>query len=208
MLEIDPTDNSRFQVIAYQKASLTIATIQEDVADIYEKRGMAGLMELPGIGKALAQKIADYLTTGKIKAYEELKKKYPINFSELTAIGGMGAKKAFKLYKELGVKNVDDLKKAIDKHQVSGLEGFGEKSEEKLKHGIEMQAKSKGRLLLGDALPVAEALVEKLKKSGLVDEAMVAGSARRMRETVGDLDILVISSQEKKVMDFFTSYRK
>jgi DNA polymerase (family X) len=203
ILEIEDEPNARFKIRAYQKGALTISTLQEDVEDVYEKGGVKALMELPGIGQALAEKIVEYLKTGKIKKYGEMKKEYPIDFRELTRISGLGPKKVVKLYKELKIRNVEDLKKAIASHRIAGLDGFGERSEEQFTKGLQMLEGSKGRILLGEGLPAAESIVEKLKGSGLVEDAMVAGSARRMRETVGDLDILVLSSKEEKVMDFF-----
>jgi DNA polymerase (family 10) len=203
LLEIEDSPNARFKIRAYQKAALTISTLQEDVSDIYEKGGLEGLRELPGIGEALAEKIAEYLKTGKIRKYEQMKAKYPIDFRNLTRVSGLGPKKVFKLYQDLKVKNLDDLRKAIDKHRIAGLEGFGERSEGQFRKGLEMLEGQKGRILLGEGLPAAESIAEKLKGSGLVKVAMVAGSARRMRETVGDIDILVLSSNEEKVMDFF-----
>jgi DNA polymerase (family 10) len=203
ILEIDESDNARFRIRAYQKAALTVSTLQEDVGDIYGKKGLEGLRELPGIGEALAEKIAEYLRTGRIRKYDELKARYPIDFRSLTRVAGLGPKKVFKLYEDLKIKDLDGLKKAIERHRIAGLEGFGERSEAQFKKGLEMLEGSKGRILLGDGLPAAESLVDKLKGSGLVEEAMVAGSARRMRETVGDIDILVLSSNEERVMDFF-----
>lgn len=205
MLSVDEAPTARFEVRAYQKAAMTIGTLQEPVEDIYRKEGVDGLMKLPGIGKGLAGHIEEYLKTGKIRKYEELKKKYPIDMKQLTSIEGIGAKKAISLYKSLGIRNIAELKKAIDEHKVSTLEGFGEKSEELIKKSIALQEASKGRILLGEALPVAEEMVEKLKQSGLVNDAFIAGSARRWRETVGDLDILALSDNGAKVMDFFAA---
>jgi DNA polymerase (family 10) len=205
MLSADDAPTARFEVRAYQKAAMTIGTLQEPIEDIYRKEGIEGLMKLPGIGKGLAGHIEEYLKTGRMRKYEALKKKYPIDMKQLTSVEGIGAKKAIALYKSLGIRNIDDLKKAIDAHRVSALEGFGERSEELMKKGIALQEASKGRLLLGDALPVAEAIVEKLKESSLVKNAMVAGSARRWRETVGDLDVLALSDRGTEVMELFTS---
>jgi len=205
MLSLDSGPTILFQVRAYQKAALTIGTLQENVSEIYEKRGLEGLMELPGIGKGLAEKIGEYVKTGKMKMYTELKKKYPINFKELTSIEGLGAKRAVILYKELGVTNLKELADAVKKHKVKALAGFGEKSEEMILKGMELKEGSKGRMLLGDALPVAESIIKKIKESGLADMVMIAGSARRMRETVGDLDILVLSEKSPEVMKFFKS---
>ncbi len=204
MLSIEETPSSKFEIRAYQKAALTIGTLQEAVEDIYKKGGLTALMELPGIGKGLAAKIEEYVKTGKIRKYEELKKKYPIDIKQLTSIAGLGAKKAARLYKELKVKDIATLKKAIDQHKISKLEGFGIKSEEVLGKGITLLEAGKGRLLLGDALPMAEEIVSQLKKSSLVERAVIAGSARRMRETVGDLDILALSDKGEAVIDLFT----
>jgi len=204
MLSIEDTPSSKFEVRAYQKASLTIGTLQEPIEDIYKKDGVKGLMELSGIGKGIAASIEEYIKTGKMSKYENLKKKYPIDMKALTGIEGIGARKAIALYRQIGVKNVDDLKKAIKAHKISKLPGFGQKSEEVIEKSIGFYEKRGGRLLLGNALPVAESMVEKFIKSNLVEKAVIAGSARRMRETVGDLDILVTSKKSKEVMDFFT----
>ena len=204
MLSVDETPSSKFEVRAYQKAALTVATLQEDVGEIYKKEGKAGLMKLPGIGKGLAGRIEEYIKTGKMKRYEELKRKFPIDMRALTSIEGVGAKKAVALYRKLGVKDIASLKKAADRHRISGLEGFGGRSEELILKGIERLETNKGRLLLGDALPVAESIVNKLMGSGLVVKAVIAGSARRMRETVGDIDILALSDDSDRVMDFFS----
>jgi DNA polymerase (family 10) len=203
MVSIDERPNSKFEVRAYQKAALTIGTLQEAVEDIYKREGREGLLKLPGIGKGLADKIEEYIKTGKIKKYEELKRKYPIDMKALTSIEGMGARKAIALYKQLGVKDIKGLKEAIEKHRISELPGFGQRSEEVMKKGLELLETSKGRILLGDALPVAESIIGKLIKSNLVEKAVIAGSARRMRETVGDIDILALSDKGTAVMDFF-----
>ena len=181
-----------------------ISTMQEPLEDIYNKGGTKALMELPGIGKTMSRHIEEFIKTGKIKKYEGLKKKYPIDMASLTAINGVGAKRAILLYKKLGVKNLKDLKKAIAEHKIRKLEGFGQKSEEVIEKGISFLESSGGRMLLGYALPVAERMIEKLQKSGLVEKVMIAGSARRMRETIGDIDILAISRKNEEVMDFFT----
>ncbi len=203
---IEIEDSKRiFEIRAYRKAALTISELQEDVADILLRKGVGGLMELPGIGDGLARKIMEYIETGHMKKYDELKKKYPIDFSNLTKIRGMGSKKAFRLYKDLGIKDMDDLKSALKKGKIKSLAGFGEKSEEVLKRGVASVEAASNRMLLGSALPEAESIVKKLLESKLVERAEIAGSSRRMKETVGDLDILVISEKPEKAMDFATS---
>ena len=207
MLSLSDSPTTRFEVRAYQKASLTIETMQEPIEDVYRKGGTKALMELPGIGKSIAGHIEEYIRTGRIRKYEELKAKYPVDFGSLTAISGVGAKKALILYKKLGIRNVDDLKRALDKHKIRELEGFGEKSEESIRAGIGTLESSKGRMLISQALPIAQDITARLRSSGLVEQVLVAGSARRMRETVGDLDILAISKKSEEVMDFFTDLK-
>ncbi len=207
MLDLEGDDRF-FEVRAYRKAALNLETMQEEVEEIFKKKGEEGLRQIPGVGKTMAAHIIEFVETGKIKKYQELKKKYPIDFTGLTKIQGMGAKKAFKLYKALGVKNITGLKKAVDKHKIKDLEGFGQKSEEDIKKGMEFLEKSGGRMLLGTALPVAEALLAQLKASKSVENAVIAGSARRMRETVGDLDILVVSEDASKVEETITKMKE
>lgn len=204
MLSLDERPTARFEVRAYQKAALTIGTMQEPIEDIYEKGGLLALMEIPGVGKSIASHIEEYIKTGKIKKYDDLKKRYPVDMAGLTSITGMGPKRAMILFKELGIKNIDDLKKALAKHEIRTIEGFSEKSEEMIAKGLAFKEVGKGRMLISDALPAGEEIIKKLTGSGLTEKVMIAGSARRMRETVGDLDILVISKKSKEVMDFFT----
>ncbi len=204
MLTLDKNADRKFEVLAYRKAAQTIESLQEDVADLYKKGGLAELMELPGIGKSTAGAIEEFIKTGKMAKYDDLKKRYPIDFTNLTKIQGIGAKSVFRLYESLGVKNVADLKKAVEKHRIRELEGFGAKSEEEISKGIAQFEASKGRMLLGTALPEAETIAKKLQKSGLVEKVIISGSTRRMKETVGDLDILVTAKKSEPVMEFFT----
>lgn len=201
MLSVDESI-SRFEVLAYRKAAQTLYGMQESVSDIYKKGGIGALMELPGIGKGISGSIKEYIETGRMKKFDNLKKTYPVDFKTLTKIQGLGAKKVFKLYRALRVRNIDDLKKAVEAHKVRELAGFGEKSEGEISSGIALFESSKGRMALGLALPEAELIVRKLKESGLVDRAAIAGSTRRMKETVGDLDILVTSKKPEAVMDY------
>ena len=205
MLSIEETKTSKFEVRAYRNAALTIDTLQEPIEDIYKGGGIEALMKLPGIGKGLAEKIAEYIDQGMISKHEELKKRYPINFSELTQLEGMGAKRAVMLYKSIGVKDIASLSKAIGEHKIRSLQGFGEKSEALLKESIKLHESSRGRILLGDVLPIAESMIAKMAASGLFKKVVLAGSTRRMRETVGDIDILAISSKPEKGMDYFVS---
>jgi len=192
-----------FKPYAYKNAALSLDNLNEDVSEIYKKGGVKALLEIPGIGKAMADHIEEYLKTGKIKHYENYKKKLPFKMDELIKIEGMGVKKARILYQKLGIKNAKDLEKAAKAHKIAPLFGFGEKTEKNILQGIEFLKRDKGRFLLGDILPVANNVLEKLKILKEVEKISLAGSVRRRKETIGDVDILVVSENPKKVMDFF-----
>ena len=192
-----------FKPYAYQRAALSLDTLNEDVGEIYKKGGVKALLEISGIGKAMADHIEEYLKTGKIKHYENYKKKLPIKIDELVRVEGMGFKKAKILYQKLGIKNLKDLEKAAKAHKIAPLFGFGEKTEKNILQGLEFLKRDKGRFLLGKILPTARNVVEKLKNLKEVEKISLAGSVRRRKETIGDVDILVVSDKPSKIMDFF-----
>jgi len=194
-----------FKPRAYRRAARSIEELSEDIADIWKREE---LEDIPGVGKHIAAKISEYLETGKLKYYEKLKKEFPVDLEELGKVEGLGPKKAIKLYKKLGIKNLDDLKKAVERGKVKGLSGFGEKSEEKIKRGIDTAKERGKRMLLSQAMPIANELAEKLKSLKEVKKLEVVGSYRRKNETVGDLDILIVSKEPKKVMDYFAKIEK
>jgi DNA polymerase (family 10) len=207
MLQVKNENGFKFEIRAYQRGALTIDSLQQDVGEIYAKQGLNGLMDLPGIGEGLAKKIEEFAKTGSMRKYDELKKEYPIDFKALTSIEGVGPKTAIQLYKKLGVKNLEDLKNAVESESVRKLPGFGAKSEQAIKESITMMESSKGRITLGEALPEAESIVKMLLDTGLVEKAVISGSTRRMRETIGDIDILAISDKPEMVMDAFVKFK-
>src|SRR3990167_772070 len=180
---------------AYRKAALSIQSLSEDIEDIYKEKGLAGLKEIPGIGDAISQKIAEYIETGKIHEYEKLKESIPPHLTELSKIGGLGPKRAQFLFEELKIKNIKDLERATKKDKIAKLPTFGIKSQANIKKGLELYKKGQERRLLGYVLPIAE----EIKK---ID---IAGSVRRRKETIKDIDILVIGKNKEKIMDYFTS---
>jgi len=195
-----------FKPYAYQKAALTLEGLEKDVEEIYKEGRREALLKIPGIGESMAEKIEEYLKTGKIKYYEELKKKTPVNIEELMAVEGMGPKKAKVLYQKLGIRNLKDLEKAAKSHKIASLFGFGEKTEKNILEGINFLKRSKGRFLLGEILPTVKEVYQKLKSLKEVEKIDPAGSVRRMKETIGDVDFLVISKNPGKVMDFFVRF--
>lgn len=197
----------QFKPYAYQKAAITLETLEKDIAEIYKEGGREALEKIPGVGKSIAEKIEEYLKTEKIKYYQDLKKKTPIKIEELTAVEGLGPKRAKILYQKLGIRNLKDLEKAARSHKIASLFGFDIKTEKNILEGIEFLKRSKGRFLLGEILPRVKEVFEKLKSLKEVEEISTAGSVRRMKETIGDVDFLVITRPggEEKIMDFFTS---
>ncbi|MCX6719692.1 MAG: helix-hairpin-helix domain-containing protein, partial [Candidatus Staskawiczbacteria bacterium] len=193
-----------FKPYAYERAALSLESLQKDVSEIYREGGTKALLEIPGVGKAIAEHIEEYLKTGKVKPYEELKKKLPLKLDELVRVEGMGVRKAKILYQKLGVKNLKDLEKVAKAGKVAPLFGFGEKTEKNILQGLEFLKRDKGRFPIWQILPTARNVIEKLKNLKEVDEISLAGSARRRKETIGDVDILVVSKTPAKVMDFFT----
>lgn len=191
---------------AYRKAALTLSTLSTDVKEIYLQ---GKLQDLEGIGPSIGKSIAEFIDTSHMKKYEDLKKKYPIDLRTFRKIQGLGPKRAFVLYKRLKVRDLAGLRDAISRHKIRELDGFGEKSEEQLSHSVESFMKVKEeRKMLGYVLPYFEELIDSLRNSGLFDSVAMAGSSRRMRETVGDLDILATSSNPRKGMDYFTKLKQ
>ncbi|TSC95123.1 MAG: DNA polymerase (family X) [Parcubacteria group bacterium Licking1014_1] len=199
------TGKKDFRPIAYKRAALALESLEEDIEEIYLDKGTAGLEEIPTVGKNLALKIEEYIKTGKIKEYEKLKKLLPVDFTEMTKIEGMGTRKAKILYQKLGIKTVKNLEEAAKSHKIAPLFGFGEKTEKNILQGIEFLKSNKGRLLLGFIMPAAKEIISKLENLKEVKKISIAGSARRMKETIGDVDILVASNKPEAVNDFFVS---
>ena len=198
-------DGVPFKPYAYQKAALTLETLKNDVEVLYKAGGLKALKGIPGVGESIAHKIEEYLTTGRIEYYEEFKKKMPIALDEIVAVEGVGPKKARVLFEQLGVKTLEELEAAAQAHKIAPLFGFGEKTEKNILQAIEFLKSSKGRFLLGEILPIANAVLEQLQRLPEVERANTAGSVRRMKETIGDVDFLVISTNPARVMDFFVS---
>ncbi|VVB53890.1 phosphatase YcdX [uncultured archaeon] len=194
-----------FKPQAYRKAGLGLETFDRDIEDLYREEGLKGLKKIPGVGESIAQKIEEYLKTGKIKYYEDFKKKIPASVEALTAVEGVGPRKVKIIFEELGIKNLDELEKAAKEGKIKKLPGFGEKTEKNILEGIAFLKREKGRFLLGEILPTAREVFAKLEKLKEVEKLSMGGSVRRMKDTIGDLDFLAISENPEKVMDLFVS---
>ncbi len=195
----------QFKPRAYEKAGYSIENLEEEVSEIYKKGGLKAVEDIPGVGVSIAKKIEELIKTGHLKYYEKLKKSLPVKIGELSSIEGVGPKMIFKLYKKLKVKNINDLEKAAKIGKIAKIAGLGKKTEEKILKGIEFLRKSGNRFLLGSILPPVRLIEDRLRNLKEVDRVAIAGSIRRMQETIGDLDFMVTSSKPSKVIEFFVN---
>lgn len=193
-----------FKPRAFDRAAESVAALDRDIEEIYKGEGVEGLEKIPGVGKGIAERIEEYLTTGKIKEYDKLKKEFPVDIAELTAIEGVGPKLIKLLYQKLKVKNVADLEKVALAGKLRTLPRMGEKLEKKILKGIEFKKESGGRFLLGETLPLARQIREHLLKVEGVEKVELAGSLRRWQETIGDIDILVVTTHPEIVSEYFS----
>ncbi len=202
LAEIMDLKGDVFKRNAYRRAAQSVENLDDEVS-VYRAEGR--LESIPGVGKAIAQKIAEMLDTGGLKALDELRAEFPSGVVELMRVPEIGPKTAMVLYRELGVKDLNGLRQAAEQHRIRALKGFGERSEEAILRGIELVQGQGGRMLLGKALPIAEEVADYLRENGL-DEVSVAGSLRRWKETIGDIDLLVGTDDPLRAMALFTSY--
>ncbi len=199
--EEDP--NVQFRARAYYRAADTIASLPENVTDIYSKHGMKGLLEIPSVGKAIALKVEEYLKSHKVHHLEKLKEKVPVSIDEMYGIEGIGPKTIKMFYNKLQIKNLSDLEKAATEGKLKTLLGFTEKKEHDIIKQIEFFKKGRGRFIIGEIYPLVKQIETRLQSISGVINAVAAGSIRRMKETIGDIDYLVACSDPEQVIDFF-----
>jgi len=193
-----------FKVKAYQRAVRSISALGEDVATLADRND---LTSIPGVGKGLAEVIKSYLTTGNVEVLNELRTRVPIKIMELDAIPGVGIKTIKLVYEKLGVTDLDSLEKAANEDKLSKLPGLGSKTQEQILEGIQVARGGLSRTLLADALSIATDLERQLRKLPGINQLVFAGSIRRRRETIGDIDILVEATDPKHVMSTFVTLR-
>lgn len=193
------TGGDAFKIRAYEKAARAVAGHHEDLSTLDPRQ----LRAIPGVGKSIADKIAEYLEHGTVAAFEQARAATPDGVRALMDIPNLGPKKAALLHKELGIASVDELVAAIEQHRLRPLKGFGPKTEEKILHGIELMRASGGRVLLDVATELAEEIVAALSKIKGCLRCEHAGSLRRFRETIGDVDILAAATEPAPIMAAF-----
>jgi DNA polymerase (family 10) len=158
-----------------------------------------------GIGPSIAEKITEYVKTGKSEYRDYLAKSFPPGIAEMLEIPGVGAKKALMFYEKLGITTIDELEQAARAHKLKELPKFKDKTEQNVLEGIQRMRQKTGRLLLGTALPAADEVITQLRDNPSIERIEVGGSIRRMKETIGDIDILVASSNQKDAIEAFTT---
>ncbi len=204
LLEIE--NANPFRVRAYRNAARVISGLGNNVADLI-KQG-ADLSELPGIGNDLAEKIKWLVETGELPILTEIESRLPPILNELMKIEGLGPKRVQIIYKNLHIKNIHDLKNAISKGRLRKLIGFGEKTEKKILEGLQHIGQYAQRAKLADVFPIVDALLRYLKKSKAAEQVECAGSFRRRKDTIGDLDILAVANEGEKVIDHFVKFEE
>lgn len=192
-----------FKVIAYRKASRILEDLTEDIEDISKEKR---LQDISGIGSGIAKKIEEYLKTGYMKKFDEALSDIPEGLLELLNIQNVGGKTVHLAYKQLGVKNLEDLKRVIDDGSLARLYGLGEKKVENIKKGITIYEHAQERIHIFEAANIVEEVIDYLKEAPHIGRISPAGSLRRMRETVGDIDILATGKDGAKIIDYFTKF--
>ncbi|MFO7956082.1 MAG: DNA polymerase/3'-5' exonuclease PolX [Candidatus Brocadiia bacterium] len=190
---------NQFRIRSYRNAARTIRDLSRQLEDMVDDG--EDLTELPNIGESTAEKIHEILDTGTCQRLEELREELPGDLPRLMRVPQVGPRKAMQLYKELGVDSIEDLRKACEEHDVRELDGMGEKTEQNILEGIQMLEKTSGRMLYRDAAEHVESLGRHLDSCDALKRWQVAGSFRRCRETVGDLDILVQASDREEATE-------
>jgi DNA polymerase (family 10) len=192
-----------FKILAYRKAARILEELNEDIETMARERK---LEEIPGIGSGIAAKIEEYLQTGGMKKCEEALSEIPETLLSLLEIQNVGAKTVHQAYKELGVKTLEDLKRAIEDGRLASLRGLGEKKVQNIKKGIESYERAHERISLYEALTLAEEVIAYLRAAPGVGRLSPAGSMRRMKETVGDIDILASGKDGASIIRHFTRF--
>ncbi|MDP3947114.1 MAG: DNA polymerase/3'-5' exonuclease PolX [bacterium] len=195
----------QFKPRAYERAAEGVESCGESVADLFARGGVKALTDIPGVGAGIADHIAALIVGKKFKEYDDLKKKAPVNVLELTAVEGVGPRMVKVLWDKLKIKDLAGLEKAARAGKIRRMPHFGEKSEQKILRGIEFLKKSGGRQILGFILPEIRDLEKLIRAFPEIKDVEIAGSIRRRKETVGDIDIFATSASPRKVMERFVA---
>lgn len=204
LTEVEDEPNAQFKSRAYYRAADSVENLEDDVAGLYKKGGTDALQEIPGVGKAIAAKIEEYVKTGKVAHYEEQKARVPVDIDQIGRIEGIGPRSLKAMYEKLKITNLAELEVAAAEGRLRTVPGFTERKEQDVLRKIKFMKKGGGRRIIGEVWPLIKQIESRLQALPGVKMASVAGSARRMRETIGDIDYLATAKDPESVMDFFT----
>ncbi len=193
---------SVFRVLAYREGAQTIRDLPRDLSAIHAE---GKLTELPNIGETLADKIEEMLTTGELQFYKRITAEIPLSLVEILHVNGVGPKKVKRFWQELGILTLPDLESAAREGKLRGMSGMGAKSEQKILEGIEALKRRTNRLSIGIVLPIAQSILNDLLKLPQAQYGDIAGSLRRYKSTIGDVDILIVSDDAAPIMDAFVN---
>jgi DNA polymerase (family 10) len=201
LLEIKGSE--RFRYVAYRRAADALDGVSRQICEMAEQE----LVSISGVGKGMAARIKEFCDTGRIESLDKLRAQVPIGLREMTLLPGLGPKRAMQLYQEIGVSNLEELRLAATEQRISAVKGFGPRFEEEVLAAIARGVQTEQRVLLARALPVAMQMLIEINACEAVLRSSYCGSLRRMKETIGDIDLLVASQRPAEVMDAFRSLR-
>ena len=192
---------TRFRIAAYRRGAEGIGGSSRDVCEMSERE----LLSIAGVGKGVAARVKEFCETGTMRSLEDLRAQVPIGLREMTRVPGVGPKRAMDLFKAIGVSNLEELRRAAEERRISAVKGFGPKFEEHVLDAIARGVHVEERVLLAQARPMAQELVDVLSEHPAIRQVAFAGSLRRYRETIGDIDILCATDEPREVISFFSS---
>ncbi|WP_248909336.1 DNA polymerase/3'-5' exonuclease PolX [Halocatena marina] len=205
MADLLEAQNVEYKPVAYRRAAENIREYPENVAHLSQE-SQSAVERIDRVGEAIAEKIVEYVETGTIAELEELRDELPVDMAGITSVEGVGPKTVGTLYEALDVRTLDDLETAAREANIRDVKGFGPKTEENILANIDFARESRQRQLLGESVPLSTDITAYLSDTGPVDRCDVAGSLRRWRSTIGDIDVLVASADAPKVVEAFTDW--
>ncbi|RLB05782.1 MAG: DNA polymerase/3'-5' exonuclease PolX [Deltaproteobacteria bacterium] len=200
---LDFLGENPFKISAYRKASRVLEDYPTDIEEVYRGGGITALTSIPGIGAAMAKKIVEFLETGRMHKYEEVISQVPQDLLRLIDVQGIGPKTLKLAYDQLGVRSIQDFKRVLDDGSLAKLPGMGNKKVDNIKKGLELYEKMSERIPLGLAFPIVQETLRQMKQLSQVRSISACGSFRRMKETIGDVDILCTGDNGRKIIDHF-----
>jgi DNA polymerase (family 10) len=205
MADLLEAQDVEFKPRSYRRAAENVRDCPAAIEELVDE-GKEAVMDIDGVGDALADKIVEYVETGRIEELEELREQLPVDMAALTSVEGVGPKTVGTLYEALGITTLDELEAAASDGEIRAVSGFGEKTERNILENIPFARRAQERELLGDARPVAEGILDYLRGADPIERADVAGSLRRWRETIGDVDVLAASADGEAAVEAFLEW--